>query len=250
MAVALSACATARPHADAAAGTLAPDSPHRIARSPATPPAASRPGQSTQVFDSNFAFDIDPHSSLASLQARIGVSGIQTAADHLHWDGLQDSALDADLQDGRLRRIDVTSPDNSHLFIDMDTGVRPSLRAVSRSLAAPDAPTHAAVAAVLRWAAAWSARDLSHYLAAYAPDFRGSGASRSQWVLQRRHHLLAARHIQVQVIDPQVQLVGEDRARIQFEQRYRAVHHRDDTRKVLEMWLVNGNWLIVGETAS
>jgi hypothetical protein len=250
MVMALSACAV-QSHNDAAAGILAPDSPHRIARTPSSTLENPQRGRSKQVFDSNFAFDIQPHSRLAVLEARIGVDGITTAPGRLHWDGAQDSALDAELQGDRLRRVLVTTPDEIHLIIDVDNTPAPqTARSVAPEPKVAADNSHAAVAAVMRWAAAWSARDINHYLAAYAPDFRGHGHSRTQWISERTHHLLAAGHIQVQVIDPQVELVSNDRARIHFEQRYRAFRHRDDTHKVLEMSRVNGSWLIVGENAS
>lgn len=123
--------------------------------------------------------------------------------------------------------------------------------AVSTSApAAEDAMT--ARAAVVRtvqdWAEAWSARDVRRYLSHYHARFRPEdGLKRSDWEAQRRQRIEDKRRIEVDVLQPRVQLDGA-RATVTFIQRYRADGLRElRARKTLVLQRERTRWLILEE---
>lgn len=103
--------------------------------------------------------------------------------------------------------------------------------------------------AVYDWSAAWSQQNVPAYLAAYDPGFvPEDGLSRAQWEAQRRERVGAPGNIEVKVINPQIDLLAPDRARVVFEQAYSSNTYSDRVTKVLELRQRDGRWLITRES--
>lgn len=103
-------------------------------------------------------------------------------------------------------------------------------------------------AAVRGWAAAWSARNMQDYLAAYAPDFTpGNGQDRRTWEALRRARIERKSSIQVAVEDMTIQLSGAA-ATATFTQNYSAGRFREQGRKTLRLQRSGTQWLIREES--
>lgn len=101
---------------------------------------------------------------------------------------------------------------------------------------------------LLAWAKAWSARDVSGYLAQYAPDFVPEGGlARATWEQQRRDRITRPSRISVRALNPEIIKVGDDRVRVTFVQEYQSDSFSDQVNKVLEFKESGGSWKIVRE---
>ena len=101
-------------------------------------------------------------------------------------------------------------------------------------------------ASVMRWAAAWSSRDLDAYFASYEPNFNG-GKSRAAWMADRKARILPRNKIDVDVSDFAVSLNG-DRASVRFRQAYASDSLSVTSRKTLDLIKSGNRWLIVRES--
>ncbi|HSI51601.1 MAG TPA: tetratricopeptide repeat protein [Ideonella sp.] len=103
-------------------------------------------------------------------------------------------------------------------------------------------------AAVRAWAAAWSSRDMSGYFAAYAPDFKGSAASRKAWEQDREARIAPRKKIRVELADLSVQVKG-NQATVRFRQAYSSDTLSTTGRKTLELQRSDhGKWQIKQES--
>jgi len=100
--------------------------------------------------------------------------------------------------------------------------------------------------AVIQWAKAWSARDVSAYLAAYASDYTTDGMTRSNWEAQRRERVGGPKNIDVQLSNMTIDQQG-DTASVTFRQTYRSDRLSSTVTKTLKLALQNGQWRIVDE---
>ena len=98
------------------------------------------------------------------------------------------------------------------------------------------------------WAAAWSAKNISKYLAYYAADFEvPKGASRSAWEAERKNRISKPKSIQVGIGNPIVTFSDSDRATVEFRQSYSASHFKTASSKIITMKKSGGKWLIQDE---
>ncbi|MFG5408528.1 nuclear transport factor 2 family protein [Piscinibacter sakaiensis] len=102
-------------------------------------------------------------------------------------------------------------------------------------------------AAIDAWAAAWSARDMDGYLAAYTPQYAGRLGSRRAWEEQRRSRILSKKKISVDLDPPQLVARG-DTVVATFQQRYRGDEVVERSRKRLVLVKADNRWLIQDET--
>lgn len=113
---------------------------------------------------------------------------------------------------------------------------------------ATEAQRAAVLSAVDGWAKAWSARDVKTYLAYYADDFKpGKGLSREAWAKERQARIQGKSSIAVQVGAPEVVIKG-DTATVTFRQTYKADRAAEESRKVLQLAMLNGGWKIRQES--
>jgi Flp pilus assembly protein TadD len=129
---------------------------------------------------------------------------------------------------------------------------RPALEKVPMaklSAAAPrESPSAQVLAAVQRWADAWSRRDVATYLSFYASDFATpKGQTRSDWERLRRTRVTAPKWISVAIKSPRVTMQGDTRATVQFRQTYRSDRFAASSSKTLVMVKSGGDWHIQQE---
>lgn len=98
--------------------------------------------------------------------------------------------------------------------------------------------------AVKAWAAAWSRRDMTAYVAAYAGDFTGQAASHKAWEQERRDRITSKKSIRVAVSDLKISVNG-DKATARFRQTYESDALSTTSRKTLELARTGaGKWVI------
>lgn len=100
---------------------------------------------------------------------------------------------------------------------------------------------------VQAWSAAWAAKNVRGYLAAYLPDYKPQGMSREAWEKQRLERISKPRVIEVELSEVSVSMQDDGHASISFTQRYRSDLYRDSTRKTLQLEKVGDMWLIASE---
>ncbi|MDO8449074.1 MAG: tetratricopeptide repeat protein [Rhodoferax sp.] len=114
--------------------------------------------------------------------------------------------------------------------------------------AVSDGSVTEAEAAVRAWAKAWSAKDMSAYLGAYAKEFTPSTKqSRSAWEEDRRKRIVGKASISVK-LDNLTVTVNGNKAVAKFRQDYRADALAVSSRKTLELLKTGDKWLIVKES--
>jgi len=104
-------------------------------------------------------------------------------------------------------------------------------------------------AAVMRWAQAWSARNVDAYLAAYSSNFATDGLTHKEWEAQRRARITAPATIDVNISKLKVEQQG-DTASATFSQAYRSDRHQSTVTKTLKLALQSGQWRIISETTN
>ena len=134
----------------------------------------------------------------------------------------------------------------------------PAPAKAAASASAPAAPTPAAAAsdkadkavetAIAAWAAAWSARDMTQYLAAYGKAFDPAGnQSRKAWEEERRIRIVGKSRISVKLSDMRIEVNG-NKARARFRQDYDADTLSVNSRKTLDLVKAGDRWVIVRES--
>ncbi|MEO5334718.1 MAG: tetratricopeptide repeat protein [Magnetococcus sp. YQC-5] len=106
--------------------------------------------------------------------------------------------------------------------------------------------------AVHAWAAAWSAKNLDQYLAAYSSHFQPFSKAfrtRADWEKNRREIIGRPGAIQVKIMDLQINMLNEKRAQTTFQQNYSSKQYRERSKKTLSLELEQGSWKIVREYA-
>jgi len=101
--------------------------------------------------------------------------------------------------------------------------------------------------AVVKWADAWSRKDLDAYFAAYVPGY-GGGKSPAAWKQDRRARIMGKNQIEVTVSGMVVEVDG-DRATVRFRQSYRSDKLSVESNKTLVFSRAGGKWLIARESA-
>lgn len=100
---------------------------------------------------------------------------------------------------------------------------------------------------VQAWAAAWSAKNMRDYLAAYMPDFAPQNMSHDAWVKQRMDRIGKPKLIEVALSNISVKVQDDSHATVSFLQNYRSDVYRDEVEKTLFMVKRDGRWLIIEE---
>ncbi len=102
--------------------------------------------------------------------------------------------------------------------------------------------------AVNAWAAAWAAKDMTRYLAAYGKDFDPPGSqSRKAWEEERRVRIVGKSRITLKLTDMRIEVEG-NKARARFRQDYDADTLSVTSRKTLELVKAGDRWVIVKES--
>ena len=100
---------------------------------------------------------------------------------------------------------------------------------------------------VQAWSAAWAAKNVRGYLAAYLPDYKPQGMSREAWEKQRLERISKPRVIEVELSEVRTSVQDDSHASVSFTQHYRSDLYRDSTHKTLQLEKVGDMWLIASE---
>ncbi len=100
---------------------------------------------------------------------------------------------------------------------------------------------------VQAWSAAWSAKNVRGYLAAYLPGYKPQGMSREAWEKQRLERIGKPKVIEVELSDIRINVQDDSHATVSFTQRYRSDLYWDSTRKTLQLEKAGDAWLIASE---
>ena len=112
---------------------------------------------------------------------------------------------------------------------------------------ADEATVAAITQAIEAWAAAWSRKDMSTYLAAYAQSLKTPGGiSRDAWAAERRKRIIRPGAISVGYENLRITVDG-DRATAKFRQHYASGSLKSSANKVLQLLKQDGKWLIQQE---
>lgn len=130
-----------------------------------------------------------------------------------------------------------------------ETDPAPATVTTSEPAAAPAEAETDVRRAVAAWSAAWSARDVDTYLAAYGAEFMPpDGMSRKNWEAQRRERLQRARYIKLTLSDMETTEHGPAHVQVLFRQRYESDAFADTVRKMLILKKSDADWKIVEES--
>ena len=99
------------------------------------------------------------------------------------------------------------------------------------------------------WAAAWSARNVQDYLAAYVPGYKPEGMSHDAWKEQRIERISKPQNIEVMLSDINSSLQDDSHATVSLTQSYRSDSYHAKTKKTLRMVRQSDRWLIAEESA-
>jgi len=112
-------------------------------------------------------------------------------------------------------------------------------------------PQSEVVETVRAWAAAWSRKDASAYLAFYAKQFKPPrGEARSLWEQARRTRIAAPKSISVTIQSPKVEVRSNSSASVKFRQTYRSDVFTGNSTKTLTLVKSDGRWLITEESVN
>jgi tetratricopeptide (TPR) repeat protein len=198
------------------------------------------------------------HENLGDLYARMASQAYDKALqiDNSNKTAQTKLALIKDMMSGKPQQVSTTT------VAKPAPTATPAAKPSPTAPAAADAPAPAAaqaakpatgktpdiVESVKAWAKDWSSRDVDRYLDHYSPDFSPSGMSRSAWVEQRRERIGEAKRINVILRDIQVKRISANRAEVRFRQTYQSDRFTSNSRKSLELALIDGQWLIMRES--
>ena len=98
-----------------------------------------------------------------------------------------------------------------------------------------------------RWASAWSQQQFDQYVSAYAADFKGFKNSRREWIKQRRSRIVSARFIEIQLSDIQIRSMSDNKAIVDFVQRFKSNSFSDRVKKRLTFQRSEDQWKITAE---
>ncbi len=113
--------------------------------------------------------------------------------------------------------------------------------------ASSGADDQAVIAAVQSWAAAWSAKNTSDYLAAYGRDFDAPGG-RKAWEEERKKRIVGKNKISVKLSNVVVNVAGNT-AKARFKQDYNADALSVSSTKTLSLVKSGERWVIVKEVS-
>ncbi len=103
------------------------------------------------------------------------------------------------------------------------------------------------MANVMRWAKAWSNRNLNEYFASYRDGYAPSGKTHREWKKLRIQRLRTPQKIQVAINDVHIQRLTPDKVVATFLQNYRSNLLKSTVTKRLEMTRINDEWKITDE---
>ena len=103
--------------------------------------------------------------------------------------------------------------------------------------------------ALFAWAEAWSDQNVDGYLDSYDVSFLpDNGQSRTAWNNQRRDRVAAPGFIRIELIEPTIRVLDDNRATVTMGQVYESDTYSDRVTKLMEFRKRGNTWRIVRET--
>lgn len=100
---------------------------------------------------------------------------------------------------------------------------------------------------IIDWAMAWSSKSFDDYIAFYTSDHSPRFETHGAWVEHRRQRIMRPGDISVEVSNIQIRARSDNRAVIDFEQRYESSNYRDRVVKRIVMGRFDKEWKITAE---
>jgi outer membrane protein assembly factor BamE len=151
--------------------------------------------------------------------------------------------------DNLVRMDDGSQPVQAAPAIAQQPVMAPVVAAAPPQPVAKADPSADVLKSVQAWSAAWSAKNVNGYLAAYTPDYKPQGMSRKAWEKQRLERISKPKVIEVGLSEASASMQDDSHATVTFMQRYRSDSHHDEVGKTLRMVKLEGKWLIAEEQA-
>ena len=152
----------------------------------------------------------------------------------------------------RLKFIDTTPQDAPSPIPDVADAVtkakevnEPLVR--DPAVPGPESGNEDVIAAVMRWAQAWSRQDLNAYFSSYIDGYAPSSNSHRDWKAQRSERLKNPEFINVTVSGIRAEIRKKTQAQVTFRQKYRSNILSSLVTKQLDMENVNNAWKITAE---
>lgn len=103
------------------------------------------------------------------------------------------------------------------------------------------------LAAVQKWAKAWTEQDMPGYVGSYSREFDTPGKmSRANWEKMREQRIVGKETIRVVVENPLITITGNE-AVVKFKQSYFSDKLNNVSNKTLTMKQEGGSWKITSE---
>jgi len=149
----------------------------------------------------------------------------------------------------QLEEIKAVEPVEEAPKVELATEVSEPNSPAEEQVAAQDDVQSAVGKTVEAWANAWRTKDASAYLNLYSAKFAPEGMSRKAWAAQRQQRVGANPGEITLTLDKLSIVADAKKATATFAQHYASGKYSDDVVKVLSFENVNGQWLIVKESA-
>ncbi len=98
-----------------------------------------------------------------------------------------------------------------------------------------------------RWTSDWQSRNAAAYFSHYAPEFKGTSDSRTEWEAQRRTRIEGRSRMSIAALDVRVRMVSPTEARLVFRQNYESDAFTENGTKAMFLIKRDGRWLIERE---
>ena len=186
------------------------------------------------------------HPSYATLYENLGHIYVERARDS-YGKALQLDAGKQKLTLQELATVNTMPASSSQVSETVTVAVSKPVESKPVEMAKPAVDQEAIITTLQGWAAAWSEQAPDVYLIFYADEYQPDGMSRKAWEQQRRERLKSPEWIQIGLSNFKVEKLGNDEARVEMIQEYRASNYQDKTRKLMRMRQTVDGWRIVDE---
>lgn len=113
--------------------------------------------------------------------------------------------------------------------------------------AIPDNALASITQKISNWVLDWKSKRVDAYFSHYVVDFAGDAANAKAWRKERKHKILSAKNINIEVEGLEIKVIDADNATAHFTQRYQSAGYQDKGEKTLLLKRVADTWLIAGE---
>ncbi|MFM2053273.1 MAG: hypothetical protein RL456_1310 [Pseudomonadota bacterium] len=204
------------------------------------------------------------HAAASSLVAALGLTRAGSTEDEVpegrYWQAGEDAAARCPLSATDLTvtpktELDARARQQGALLAPVGNAA-PTVTplAGARTAAAPTPPSDPAASTpvsqrLLDWVGAWTAKDVTRYLAFYDASFKPTGTTRQTWFANRTRLVQKSGEVDLKIANVQRRSLSADVVETKFEQHYSSKDFKDKTQKTL-VWKRRGTeWYIIKESS-